>query len=111
VPVVTLPGEAFASRMSGSLLQAAGLPELIATSVDDYEAIALRLARDPAWLASLKARLAASRASGALFDTARFTRHLEAAYATMWERHQRGAPPESFSVPRIDVGTNPTGND
>jgi protein O-GlcNAc transferase len=33
-----------------------------------------------------------------LFDTARFTANLEAAYRAMWERHQRGLPPESFAV-------------
>jgi predicted O-linked N-acetylglucosamine transferase (SPINDLY family) len=101
VPVLTLPGETFAGRVGASLLSACGLPELIADSAQSYEAIALRLASDKAELAALTAKLERNRASCALFDTARFTRHLEAAYATMYEHHQRGGEPQPFRVPRI----------
>jgi protein O-GlcNAc transferase len=96
LPVVTCSGEAFASRMAGSLLQAAGVPELIASSLDEYEELALRLAQDSAHLAFIKAKLASG--SGPLFDTARFTRHIEAAFTTMHERARRGLRPESFAV-------------
>jgi protein O-GlcNAc transferase len=96
LPVVTCSVEAFASRMAGSLLQAAGLPELVTSSLDEYEALALRLTQDPAHLALIKAKLASG--SGPLFDTARFTRHIEAAFTTMHERARRGLRPESFAV-------------
>ena len=79
-------------------MHAAGLPELVTESLEDYEALALRLARDPAALANLKSRLAAERATMKLFDAARFTRHLEAAYVTMHERRQRRLKPEGFAV-------------
>jgi protein O-GlcNAc transferase len=98
VPVLTCSGATFASRVAGSLLQAVGLPELITDSLADYEATALRLARSPSLLAGLKAKLARSRQSSSLFDTVRFTRHIEAAYAAMWERYRRGEPPMSFAV-------------
>jgi predicted O-linked N-acetylglucosamine transferase (SPINDLY family) len=98
VPVLTCPGETFASRVAGSLLTAIGLPELITHSLADYEALALRLVRDPGALASLRQKLARNRTTHPLFDTARFTRHIETAYAEMWERHQRGEPPRSFVV-------------
>jgi predicted O-linked N-acetylglucosamine transferase (SPINDLY family) len=49
-------------------------------------------------LASVRARVEAARTASPLFDTARFTRNLEAAYAHMWERHQRGEPPAAFAV-------------
>jgi predicted O-linked N-acetylglucosamine transferase (SPINDLY family) len=98
VPVVTCPGEAFASRVAGSLLTAVGLPELITTSLAEYEALALRLARDPARLGALRQRLERNRSSHPLFDTERFTRHLEAAFTIMWERAERGEPPQSFAV-------------
>jgi predicted O-linked N-acetylglucosamine transferase (SPINDLY family) len=101
LPVLTRPGEAFASRMSASLLAAVGLPELVVQSVEDYAALALRIARDPDLLRDLKARLAGQRATHPLFDTARFTRHIEAAYVEMWERHRRGEPPAHFSVPPL----------
>jgi predicted O-linked N-acetylglucosamine transferase (SPINDLY family) len=98
VPVLTCIGHAFAGRVAASLLHAVGLPELVTQSFDDYEALALRLARDRAALAALRARLAANRDGSALFDTARYTRHLEAAFQTMWERAQRGELPTPFAV-------------
>ena len=80
------------------LLNAVGLPEWIAHSPAEYEVLALKLARDRAAHAAVKAKLARHRGTYPLFDTARFTRNLEAAYLTMWERHQRGEPPASFAV-------------
>ena len=98
VPVLTANGSAFAGRVASSLLSAAGLPELIASSLGDYEAQARRLASDPDNLARLRAKLARSRDTSPLFDTERITRHLEAAYVHMWERQQRGLSAASFSV-------------
>ncbi len=94
LPVLTCAGDAFAGRVAASLLRAAGLAELVTENLADYEARALELAQNPAQLQTLKDRLAGATAP--LFDTARFTQGLEAAYATMSER--RGAPPKSFSV-------------
>ena len=62
----------------------AGLPELITRSDAEYETMALRLAREPALLGGLRERLVAGRMTCPLFDTARFTRHLELAYDMMW---------------------------
>jgi protein O-GlcNAc transferase len=101
VPVVTCLGSTFASRVAASLLHAIGLPELVAASLADYEALALRLGRQPELLGAVKTKLAAHRNTHALFDTDRFRRHIEAAYATMNERHLRGEPPASFVVDDI----------
>jgi protein O-GlcNAc transferase len=98
LPVVTRLGSTFAGRVAASLLKAVGVPELFTTSLEDYEALALRLARDPASLASTKAKLARNRQTCPLFDTERFARHIETAYTTMWQRHQCGEPPASFAV-------------
>jgi protein O-GlcNAc transferase len=98
LPVLTCLGSTFAGRVAASLLNAAGLPELITTSLDDYEALALRLARDRSLLAAIKAKLARNRQTCPLFDTARFARHIEAAYTTMWERHVSSRPHVSFAV-------------
>ena len=100
VPVLTARGPTFAGRVAASLLSAIGMSELIAESLPQYERRALELARNPQALAAVKAKLTANRASAPLFDTARFTRHLEAAFAGMCERHRRGLPPESFAVAR-----------
>jgi protein O-GlcNAc transferase len=102
LPVLTCRGASFAGRVAASLLGAAGLSELITESLEDYEALALTLARDPARLASVKAKLARNRGECPLFDTARFTRRIEAAYTIMLERHRRGEPPQSFAVDPID---------
>jgi predicted O-linked N-acetylglucosamine transferase (SPINDLY family) len=104
LPVLTCSGTTFASRVAGSLLTAVGLPELITYSLEEYEARALTLARDPAQLAALRQKLAINRTTYPLFDTERFTRHIEAAYTTMWERSRRGEPPQSFAVAARDQG-------
>ncbi len=102
LPVVTCLGESFAGRVAASLLKATGLDDLITTSLDDYEALALKLARDPSLLAAYKARLSRNRDTCSLFDTARFTRHIEAAYTRMWQMQQRGEPPAHFAVQADD---------
>ena len=98
LPIVTCSGETFASRMAGSLLCAVGLPELVTASVSEYENLARQLARDPVRLAAIKATLARNRDTYPLFDTARFTRHLESAFTTIHDRLQRGLPPATFAV-------------
>jgi protein O-GlcNAc transferase len=98
LPVVTCLGSTLAARVAASLLRAAGLPELVAETLKDYEALVLKLARDAALLASVKDKLAGSRDTCPLFDTGRSTRSMEAAYVRMWERHQSGSPAESFVV-------------
>ena len=102
VPVLTCVGSTFAGRVAGSLLQAIGLPELTTNSLDAYEALATRIARDPSLLQDFKAKLARNRGSWPLFASDRFRRHLESAYVGMWERFQRGEGPASFSVDPID---------
>ena len=97
-PVITCAGRTFAGRVASSLLQAIGLPELVTYSTAGYEALALALARDPHRLQAVRAKLAAHRLTTPLFDSLRFTRHLEAAFETMWHRHQAGEPPRAFTV-------------
>jgi predicted O-linked N-acetylglucosamine transferase (SPINDLY family) len=99
VPVLTAPGGTFASRVAASQLRAAGLPELIAPSLLEYEALAVKLARDPDALNALRATLEKARGTAVLFDTVRYTRHLEAAFALMTERFRQGAGPGPITVP------------
>jgi predicted O-linked N-acetylglucosamine transferase (SPINDLY family) len=98
VPVVTCPGATFTSRVAGSLLHAAGLPELITSSLADYESLALKLAREPGALQALKDKLQTTRDNMPLFDMPTFARKLEQAYQHMWQRFKNGEPPASFSV-------------
>lgn len=104
LPVLTCRGDTFAGRVASSLLHPIGLPELVVDGLDEYESLALRLARNPADLMTLRAKLAGNRNSHPLFDIRRFTRHIEWAYRVMWERHERGEVPAGFSVPVLDEG-------
>ena len=98
LPVLTCAGRAFAGRVAGSVLRAAGLAELVTSSLGDYEQLALTLARDPSRLRAMRSRLLENRRELSLFDTPAFCRHLEAAYERMWLTHQRGRPPATFRV-------------
>lgn len=98
LPLITCVGRSFASRVAAGVLHTVGLPELITDSLDAYEALALALATHPERLADLKARLAAQIKGAPLFDTDLSRRHIEAAYATAWERQQRGEAPAAFDV-------------
>jgi predicted O-linked N-acetylglucosamine transferase (SPINDLY family) len=98
LPLVTRLGEAFAGRVAASLLNAIGLPELVTHSIEDYETLALRLAKDPSLLQGYRNQLAKNRLTHPLFDTDRFRRHMEASYLQMWEFWQRGEQPRSFAV-------------
>ena len=102
LPVLTCLGTTFAGRVAASLLNAIGLNELITHSLEEYEALALQLATNLKHLADIKSKLARNRSTFPLFNTDRLRRHIEAAYTTMWERYQRGEPPESFAVEPID---------
>jgi predicted O-linked N-acetylglucosamine transferase (SPINDLY family) len=98
VPVLTVAGATLPGRVAASLLHAIGMAELAAPSLAAYEERALKLAGNPSELAAVKARLARQRDAEPLFDTARYTRNLERAYEAMWDRSQRGLPPDGFAV-------------
>jgi predicted O-linked N-acetylglucosamine transferase (SPINDLY family) len=100
LPLVTCCGQGFAARVAGSLLHAIGLPELVASDLVAYEALALDLARSPQRLAAIRDRLRRNRDSFPLFDTARLCRALESAYRTMRDIHLHGEKPRGFDVPK-----------
>jgi tetratricopeptide (TPR) repeat protein len=94
VPMLTLSSDSFAGRVGASLLRAVGLPELVATTLADYERTAIELSADRPRLAALRARLAENRLTMPLFRTADYARQLEAAYQSMHARER----PEPFPV-------------
>jgi predicted O-linked N-acetylglucosamine transferase (SPINDLY family) len=98
VPVLTYPGESFASRVAASLVCTVGLPELIAGSPSQYEETAVELAANPARLGELRRKLALRGTP--LFDTEHYTRNLEAVYETIYERHRSGSPPDHVNEHR-----------
>src|SRR6266513_3118168 len=102
LPLLTCVGRTFAGRVAGSLLQAMGLPELITHGLEEYEALALKLARDEQFFKGLRARLERNRLSAPLFHPDRFRRHIESAYVTMWEHRQRGDKPRAFAVEQLE---------
>ena len=98
VPVLTLMGQSFASRVAASLLNAIGLPELITNTQEEYEALAIDLAMNPQKLTDIKLKLAKNRLTAPLFDTPLFTKNLEAAYIKMIEQYQADLEPEHISI-------------
>jgi predicted O-linked N-acetylglucosamine transferase (SPINDLY family) len=98
LPVLTCSGDTFAGRVAASLLAAAGMPELIAPSLEEYEHMARTLARDPQRLIALRQKLAVNRDGSALFDPVKLTGNIEAAYARMWQTWLSGERPASFSI-------------
>jgi len=100
LPVLTCLGETFAGRVAASLLNAIHLPELITTTPEAYETLAIELATNADRLAEIKQRLAKNRLTTPLFDTNLFTKHIEAAYAAMYERYHADLAPSHIYVPR-----------
>ena len=98
LPVLTRIGESFAARVAASLLNAVHLPELITSSKDEYEALAIELATDPEKLAGIKLKLEKNRLTTPLFDSDLFTMHIEAAYQKMYERYHLDLPPDHIYV-------------
>ena len=102
LPVLTRIGESFAGRVAASLLNAVHLPELITSSQDEYEALAIELAADPEKLAGIKLKLENNRLSTPLFDSDLFARHIEVAYLEMYERYHLDLPPDHIYVKSDD---------
>ena len=98
LPVLTRFGKSFASRVASSLLHAVGLPELITHTTEEYESLAIDLAKNSGKISSLKARLANNRATCPLFNTALFIQHIESAYQAVHERYHGGLAPEHIYV-------------
>jgi predicted O-linked N-acetylglucosamine transferase (SPINDLY family) len=112
VPVLTLPGESFASRVAASILAAVGLEALAMGSVEDYEAALVTMATDPEVLPGLRAHLVDNRLQLPLFDTAAYTRRLEAAMTTVWRRWCEGLPPQHVAAEELAaaIGQPPIGH-
>lgn len=92
LPVLTCAGETFASRVAASLLFAAGIPELITSSPEEFEDLAADIAHDRARLELLRRRLDATRFAEPLFDTRLFARRIEAAYSEIHTRRRANLP-------------------
>lgn len=107
LPMATKRGTNFASRVSESLLNAIGLPELVAEDEASYVDLNVRLATDHEWRNSLKQRLTDNRFRAPLFDTERFTRHLESAFEMMVERAKAGLAPAPMDVPALPPRDKP----
>src|SRR5579862_9006961 len=100
LPVLTRIGDAFAGRVAASLLNAIGLPELITSTPQAYESLAIELAVNADRLAHIRRKLADRRLAAPLFDIQRFTGNIESAYAAMYERYQLGLAPDHIQIHR-----------
>ncbi|HET7085959.1 MAG TPA: tetratricopeptide repeat protein [Rhizomicrobium sp.] len=98
LPLLTCRGTSFPGRVAASLLDAVAMPELVTQAPAEFEARAIALARGPQLLGALKRKLAGNRLATPLFDTARFAKDIERAYARMWQAWKKGEPPKGFSL-------------
>lgn len=98
LPVLTLMGESFASRVAASLLNTLNLKELITQSLIAYEKRAIQLAMQPSQLDEIKKKLSKSILNSPLFRTKTFTHHLEDAYTAAYKRHKDGKQPDHIHV-------------
>ncbi len=98
LPVLTCMGNSFASRVGASILNAVNLPELITTNQEQYESLAIQLALNPEKLKIIKDKLINNLPTAPLYNTPLFTRHLESAYLTMYDRYQHGLDPDHIYV-------------
>jgi predicted O-linked N-acetylglucosamine transferase (SPINDLY family) len=99
LPVLTCVGDTFPGKVAASMLHTIGLSELTTTTLDAYEQMAIDLANQPEKLAAMKRKVVHNRLTTPLFDTKLFTKHIEAAYTAMYERHQAGLAPEHIVIP------------
>ncbi|HTW95482.1 MAG TPA: tetratricopeptide repeat protein, partial [Tepidisphaeraceae bacterium] len=98
VPVLTCPGETFASRVGASLVTSVGLPELVMPTLEEYQRRAVELATDRPSLLALRDKLQAKRPTAPLFDAQRFVANLERGYRAMWQIYLSGGPPQPIDV-------------
>lgn len=89
LPVLTCRGKAFAGRVAAGLLSVVGMPELITDSLEEYEALALKLTQDRELLSSIREKLQENLKTTSLYDTVRYCRDLEQLYTTMWHNSQQ----------------------
>ncbi len=98
LPVLTYLGSSAVSRHAASILNALNLPELITTTLEEYESLAIELATDPEKLKNIKDKLVGNLSTAPLYDTSLFARNLESAYSMMYDRYQRGLDPDHIYV-------------
>ncbi len=98
VPVLTCPGKTFVARGAGSILRALEMPELIVDNIEEYEELAVAIATNPERLRALRDKIEKKKKTAPLFNSTRYTRHLDAAYREMWRLHQAGEGPKPFAV-------------
>jgi protein O-GlcNAc transferase len=98
VPVLTLKGKSFASRVAASLLNAIGIPELITSTQEEYEMLAIELALNPMKLSDIKLKLKNNLLTAPLFDTPLFTKNLEAAYIEIYGRYHTSLEPDHITI-------------
>jgi len=94
LPVLTYLGSSAVSRHAASILTALNLPELITTTLEEYESLAIELATDPKKLKLIKDKLVGNLSTAPLYDTSLFAKNLESAYSMMYDRYQRGLDPD-----------------
>ena len=98
LPLLTCIGNSYASRVTASLLEAVNLPEMITSTQEEYEALAIQLAKNPEKLKTIKDKLNSNLTTAPLYDTSLYAQNLEAAYQIMYKRYQDGLDPDDIEI-------------
>jgi predicted O-linked N-acetylglucosamine transferase (SPINDLY family) len=98
LPLLTLTGKSFHTRVAASILNAINLPELVTNSLEEYEKLAIELALNPQKLKNIKNKLNSNIKTAPLFDTPLYTKNLESAYKQMYERYQSNLKPDHIYI-------------
>jgi len=98
LPVITIAGDSFASRVSASLLNSTNLNELITETLKDYEKLAINLSNDEKLLTELKEKIKLQISKSNLFKPKTFTRNLERAFKRIYENYLEGRPPKNIEL-------------
>ncbi|AYM96477.1 hypothetical protein EAG14_10800 [Acidovorax sp. 1608163] len=104
LPIVTMQGQCFASRVAGSLLEAMKLPELITQNQSEYEQLIKKLAAEPEQLKAYRNHLKSYRKDSTLYSAEAYAKNIEQVYSFMIERSRKGKAPHSFEVRDINEG-------
>ena len=98
LPLITLKGKSFASRVASSLLSSVGLEQLITETEEDYEQLAIKIAKDKTFYNDIKNKLKKNVINMSLFDTKLFTKNLETAYEEVYKNLLENKKPKSLVI-------------
>jgi predicted O-linked N-acetylglucosamine transferase (SPINDLY family) len=98
LPVVTLKGRSFASRVATSLINTLSVDELVTINFDEYEKLAIKISNDKSYLAEIKDKIKANKKNSNLFNTSVYTKNIEEAYKIIYNKYFNKEPKTNIEL-------------